>query len=69
MTTLVKAILKKGWSRPFTSPYGSPILYVKKKDGGMRMCVDYMPINKLTVKNSDPSPRSDDMLDRLCTNL
>ena len=65
MISQVQQLLDKGWIQPSSSPYGSPILFVKKKDGGMRMCVDYRAVNKLTVKNSYPLPRIDDMLDRL----
>ena len=65
MESQVKAMLAKGWIRPSTSPFGSPILFVKKKTGGMRMCVDYRAVNKLTIKNSYPLPRIDDLLDKL----
>lgn len=65
MEQQIKNLLSKGWIRPSTSPYGSPILFVKKKGGGMRMCVDYRAVNKMTVRNSYPLPRIDDMLDRL----
>lgn len=65
MVQQIRDLLSKGWIQPSTSPWGSPILFVKKKDGSMRMCVDYRAVNKLTVKNSYPLPRIDDMLDRL----
>ena len=65
MISQVKTLLAKGWIQPSTSPYGCPILFVKKKDGGMRMCVDYRAINKMTVKSAYPLPRIDDILDRL----
>ena len=58
-------LLEKGFIRPSTSPYGAPILFVSKKDGGLRMCVDYRMLNKLTVKNRYPLPRTDEPLDRL----
>ena len=58
-------LLAKGWIQPSTSPYGSPILFVHKKDGGSRMCVDYRAVNKQTVRNNTPSPRIDDTLDQL----
>ena len=65
MCSQVKGLRDKGWIDPSSSPWGSPILFVKKKDGGMRMCVDYRAVNKLTVRNSYPLPRIDDMLDKL----
>nr|XP_043615964.1 uncharacterized protein LOC122587868 [Erigeron canadensis] len=48
-----------------SSPWGAPILFVKKKDGSMRMCIDYRELNKLTVKNRYPLPRIDDLFDQL----
>ncbi|GJX27656.1 putative reverse transcriptase domain-containing protein [Tanacetum coccineum] len=51
--------------RPSTSPWGAPILFVKKKDGSFRMCIDYRELNKLTVKNRYPLPRIDDLFDQL----
>src|SRR6476469_6825807 len=61
----LQELLDKGFIRPSTSPYGAPILFVKKKDGSMRMCVDYRMLNKITVKNRYPLPRIDELLDRL----
>ena len=58
-------LLKRGHIRPSVSPFGSPILFVKKKDGSQRMVIDYRILNKLTVKNRYPLPRIDDLLDRL----
>ncbi|KAJ9560649.1 hypothetical protein OSB04_005809 [Centaurea solstitialis] len=58
-------LLDKGFIRPSTSPWGAPILFVKKKDGSMRMCIDYRELNKLTVKNRYPLPRIDDLFDQL----
>ena len=58
-------MLAKGWIQASTSPYGSPILFVHRKDGGMRLCVDYRAVNKLTVRNNAPLPRIDDTLDKL----
>nr|KYP33826.1 Retrovirus-related Pol polyprotein from transposon 17.6 [Cajanus cajan] len=51
--------------RPSVSPWGAPILLVKKKDGGARLCVDYRQLNKLTIKNKYPLPRIDDLMDQL----
>ncbi|GJV95249.1 putative reverse transcriptase domain-containing protein [Tanacetum coccineum] len=51
--------------RPSTSPWGAPVLFVKKKDGSFRMCIDYRELNKLTVKNRYPLPRIDDLFDQL----
>jgi hypothetical protein len=56
-------LLAKGWIQPSKSPYGSSILFVTKKDGTLRMCVDYRALNKNTVKNRFPLPRIDDLLD------
>jgi Reverse transcriptase (RNA-dependent DNA polymerase) len=57
--------LLSGVIQPSTSPFGAPVLFVAKKDGSLRMCVDYRQLNKITVKNKYPLPRIDDMLDRL----
>ena len=58
-------LLEKGFIRPSKSPFGAPVLFVKKKDGTLRMCLDYRLLNKITVKNSYPLPRIDDLLDQL----
>nr|GFB41177.1 putative reverse transcriptase domain-containing protein [Tanacetum cinerariifolium] len=55
----------KGFIRPSSSPWGAPVLFVKKKDGSFRMCIDYRELNKLTVKNRHPLPRIDDLFDQL----
>ncbi|GJW15629.1 putative reverse transcriptase domain-containing protein [Tanacetum coccineum] len=55
----------KGFIRPSSSPWGAPILFVKKKDGSFRMCIYYRELNKLTVKNRYPLPRIDDLFDQL----
>jgi hypothetical protein len=61
----LKELLDKGLIRPGTSPYGSPVLFVKKKDGSLRLCIDYRALNKVTIKNKYPLPRVDDLLDQL----
>nr|GEX30446.1 hypothetical protein [Tanacetum cinerariifolium] len=55
----------KGFIRPSSSPWGAPVLFVKKKDGSFRTCIDYRELNKLTVKNRYPLPRIDDLFDQL----
>jgi hypothetical protein len=65
MQRQIEELLQKGWVEPSTSPYGAPILFVGKKDGGLRMCIDYRALNKLTVKNRYPLPRIDDLFDQL----
>lgn len=57
--------MTRGFVRPSTSPWGSPVLFVKKKDGTLRMCIDYRALNKLTIKNNTALPRIDDLLDRM----
>ena len=58
-------LLDQGWIRPSISPYGAPILFVKKKNGSLRMCVDYRALNRITVKNKYPLPHIGELLDRL----
>ncbi|GKA02922.1 putative reverse transcriptase domain-containing protein [Tanacetum coccineum] len=55
----------KGFIRPSHSPWGEPVLFIKKKDGSFCMCIDYRELNKLTVKNRYPLPRIDDLFDQL----
>nr|GEY62819.1 hypothetical protein [Tanacetum cinerariifolium] len=55
----------KGFIRPSSSPWGAPVLFVKKKDGSFRMCIDYRELNKLTIKNHYSLPRIDDLFDQL----
>nr|GFA57948.1 putative reverse transcriptase domain-containing protein [Tanacetum cinerariifolium] len=61
----LKDLSDKGFIRPSFSPWGAPVLFVKKKDGSFRMCIDYWGLNKLTVKNRYPLPRIDDLFDQL----
>jgi hypothetical protein len=58
-------LLKKGLIRPSSSPWGYPAIFVKKKDQSLRMCVDYRPLNAVTVKNKYPLPRIDILFDQL----
>ncbi|GJT42161.1 putative reverse transcriptase domain-containing protein [Tanacetum coccineum] len=55
----------KGFIRPSSLPWGAPVLFIKKKDGSFRMCIEYCELNKLTVKNPYPFPRIDDLFDQL----
>ncbi|KAJ1695434.1 hypothetical protein LUZ63_012132 [Rhynchospora breviuscula] len=61
----LEELLEKGFIRPSASPWGAPILFVKKKDGSLRLCIDYRELNKVTVKNRYPLPRIDDLFDQL----
>ena len=65
MEEQVKDLLAQGFIRPSASPYGAPILFVPKKDGRWRMCIDYRALNKQTVKDQFPLPRIDSLLERL----
>jgi RNase H-like domain found in reverse transcriptase/Reverse transcriptase (RNA-dependent DNA polymerase)/Integrase zinc binding domain/Chromo (CHRromatin Organisation MOdifier) domain/Retroviral aspartyl protease len=58
-------LVDAGFIQPSKSPYGAPVLFVKKKDGSMRMCIDYRALNNITVKNKYPLPRVDELMDRL----
>ncbi|GKF65566.1 hypothetical protein Tco_0192083, partial [Tanacetum coccineum] len=61
----LKELSDKGFIRLSSSPWGAPVLFVKKKDGSFRMCINYRELNKLTVKNRYPLPRIDDLFDQL----
>ena len=61
----LQELLGKGFIRPSASPWGDHILFVKKKDGSFRMCIDYKQLNKVTIKNKYPIPRIDDLFDQL----
>src|SRR3954470_21770057 len=62
---ILQELLDLGLIQPSKSPYGAPILFVKKKDGRLKMCVDYRTLNKLTIKNRYPLPRIDEIFDRV----
>ena len=55
----LEELLDKGFIRPSVSPWGAPVLFVKKKDGNFRRCIDYRGLNRVTVKNKYPLPRID----------
>nr|GEV41688.1 retrotransposable element Tf2 [Tanacetum cinerariifolium] len=61
----LRELSDKGFIRPSSSPWGALVLFFKKKDGSFRMCIDYRELNKLTMKNSNPLPRIDDLFDQL----
>src|ERR1044072_4218696 len=61
----LEELLEKKFIRPSVSPWGAPVLLVKKKEGSMRLCVDYRQLNKVTIKNRYPLPRIDDLMDQL----
>ncbi|KAJ0617047.1 putative nucleotidyltransferase, Ribonuclease H [Helianthus annuus] len=65
LRTQLDELLAKGFIRPSSSPWGAPVLFVKKKDGSMRLCIDYRELNKVTIKNRYPLPRIDDLFDQL----
>nr|GEX31773.1 reverse transcriptase domain-containing protein [Tanacetum cinerariifolium] len=65
LSSQLKELQEKGFIRPSHSPWGAPVLFVKKKDGAMRMCIDYRELNKLTIKNRYPLPRIDDLFHQL----
>ncbi|KAD2805507.1 hypothetical protein E3N88_38884 [Mikania micrantha] len=61
----LQELLELGFIRPSVSPWGAPVLFVKKKDGSMRLCIDYRELNKITIRNRYPLPRIDDLFDQL----
>jgi hypothetical protein len=61
----LREMIDKGYIWPNVSPWGTPVLFVKKKDGTLRLCVDYRQLNKVTIKNKYPLPRIDDLFDQL----
>ena len=61
----LKEMMDKGYIQPSVSPWGTPTLFVKKKDGTLRLCIDYRQLNKKTIKIKYPLPRIDDLFDQL----
>ncbi|XP_070677827.1 uncharacterized protein [Malus domestica] len=61
----LQELLDKGFIQPSSSPWGAPVLFVKKKDGTLRLCIDYRQLNRVTIKNRYPLPRIDDLFDQL----
>jgi hypothetical protein len=61
----IDELLEKGYIRPSTSPWAAPVLFVEKKDGTKRMCIDYRSLNEVTIKNKYPLPRIEDLFDQL----
>ena len=59
----LQELLNNGFIRPSVSPWGAPVLFVKKKDAPLRLCIDYRELNKVTIKNKYPLPRIDDLFD------
>jgi hypothetical protein len=65
LKTQLQELLDKGYIHPSSSPWGCPAIFVKKKDGSLRLCVDYRPLNAVTIKNKYPLPRIDVLFDQL----
>jgi hypothetical protein len=61
----LEELLKKGYTCPSVSPWGATILFVRKEDGTLRLCIDFRQLNKVNVKNKYPLPRIDDLFDQL----
>ena len=61
----LEEFLSKGFIRPSTSPWGDPVLFVMKKDGSLRLCIDYRQLNRVTIRNQYPLPRIDELFDQL----
>jgi hypothetical protein len=62
----IKELLEKGFICPSSSPWGAPLIFLPKKDGTQRLCMDYHALNEVTVKNTYPLPRINDLFDQLC---
>nr|GEV60192.1 putative reverse transcriptase domain-containing protein [Tanacetum cinerariifolium] len=65
LSNQLQELIDRGFIRPSTSPWGTLVLFVKKKDRSFRMCIDYPELNKLTIKNRYPLPRIDDLFNQL----
>ncbi|XP_042386709.1 uncharacterized protein LOC121978427 [Zingiber officinale] len=65
LKTQLQELLDRGFIRPSVSPWGAPVLFVKKKDGSLRLCIDYRQLNAVTIKNKYPLPRIEDLFDQL----
>ncbi|GJZ38821.1 hypothetical protein Tco_0585384, partial [Tanacetum coccineum] len=65
LSNQLQELADRGFIEPSTSPWGAPVLFVKKKDGSFRMCINYQELNKLTINNRYPLPRIDDLFDQL----
>jgi hypothetical protein len=61
----IDELSEKGYIRPSTSPWAAPVLFVEKKDGTRRMCIDYRALNEITIKNKYPLPKIEDLFDQL----
>jgi hypothetical protein len=61
----LQELLDKEYIKPSVSPWGAPVLFVKKKDGTLRLCIDYRQLNKVTIKNKYPLPRINDLFDQV----
>ena len=61
----IRELLDKGYVQSSSSPWGAPVLFVEKKDGTQRMCIDYRSLNEVTIKNKYPLPRINDLFDQL----
>ena len=61
----LEELLSKGFIRPSISPWGAPVLFLKKKDGSLRLCIDYRKLNRVTIRNKYPLPRIDELFDQL----
>ena len=61
----LEELLSKGFNQPSISPWGAPVLFMKKKDGSLRLCIDYRQLNRVTIRNQYPLPRIDELFDQL----